>query len=154
MLAAEIKQSKPFASRELEAYLNLQRTADVLRHGVVDVLKGHGLSPTGYNVLRILRGAGESGLPCSEVAARLVSHDPDITRLSDRLAQAGLIERVRSASDRRVVLLRITRDGAALAQRLAPQLDSLHRRLLGHLGDERLTTLIGLLEQARTKETT
>lgn len=149
-LAEEIQQRAPFASAEVEAYLCLQRTADRLRHAVAELLRGQGLSPTGYNVLRILRGSGPGGLPCHEVGVRLVAHDPDITRLSDRLAEAGLISRERSRDDRRLVVLRITADGLAALAALEQPLVDLHRRQLGHLGSERLGQLIALLDAVRS----
>jgi DNA-binding MarR family transcriptional regulator len=148
-LQAEIRQSVPFAGAEVEAYLNLQRSADLLRRQTNDLLRPFAISTTGYNVLRILRGAGESGLPCSEVAARLVSHDPDVTRLADRLAEAGLLVRDRKARDRRVVVLRITPAGLDLLARLDGATVALHRAQLGHLGESELIHLIHLLEQAR-----
>jgi DNA-binding MarR family transcriptional regulator len=148
-LASEIKQSVPFAGAEVEAYLNLQRSADLLRRQTCDLLRPYGLSPTGYNVLRILRGAGSAGLPCSDVGERLVSHDPDITRLADRLAEAGLLTRDRKVRDRRVVVLRITPAGLDLLNRLDGETVALHRRQLAHLGDERLDQFIRLLEAAR-----
>lgn len=152
-LAHEIQQTVPFAGPEVEAYLNLQRTADRLRREACDLLKPFGLSTTGYNVLRILRGAGAEGLPCHEVAVRLVSHDPDVTRLADRLAEAGLLSRDRQAKDRRVVVLRITAAGLALLARLDAETVGLHRRQLAHLGDAGLESLIRLLEQARQPTT-
>lgn len=149
LLAQEIQQRVPFAGPEVEAFLNLQRTADLLRRETVALLKPYGLSPTAYNVLRILRGAGVEGLPCSEVSNRLVAHDPDVTRLADRLAEAGLLTRERRARDRRVVVLRITADGLALLNQVDPQTVALHRRQLSHLGESALDSLIRLLEQAR-----
>lgn len=149
-LADEIQQRVPFAGPEVEAFLNLQRTADLLRRETVDLLKPYGLSPTGYNVLRILRGAGLEGLPCSEVSNRLVAHDPDVTRLADRLAEAGLLTRERRSRDRRVVVLRITPDGLVLLEQIDPQTVALHRRQLSHLGESSLDSLINLLEQARS----
>ena len=149
-LADEIQQRVPFAGPEVEAFLNLQRTADLLRRETVDLLKPYGLSPTGYNVLRILRGAGTEGLPCSEVSGRLVAHDPDVTRLADRLAEAGLLTRERRSRDRRVVVLRITPDGLVLLEQIDPQTVALHRRQLSHLGESSLDSLINLLEQARS----
>lgn len=149
-LAEEIQQRSSFARPEVEAFLNLLRTADVLRRETVELLKPYGLSPTGYNVLRILRGAGAEGLPCREVSNRLVAHDPDVTRLADRLAEAGLLTRDRRSRDRRIVVLRITPDGLVLLDQLDPQTVALHRRQLSHLGESSLDSLINLLEQARS----
>jgi DNA-binding MarR family transcriptional regulator len=148
-LADEIKQKTPFAGPEVEAYLNLRRTTDLLHHQMTELLKPFGISPTGYNMLRILRGAGAAGLPCSEVAARLVSHDPDVTRLADRLADANLLSRDRKPGDRRVVVLRITPVGLELLATLDAKTVALARRQLSHLGGTGLESLIRLLEQAR-----
>jgi len=152
-LAHEISQTVPFAGLEVEAYLNLQRTADRLRRETSELLRPFGLSPTGYNVLRILRGAGAVGLPCSEVAQRLVAHDPDVTRLADRLADEGLLTRERKTGDRRVVVLRISAQGLALLAQLDSETVELHRRQLSHLGESGLDSFIRLLEQARQSTT-
>ncbi|MFZ0701696.1 MAG: MarR family transcriptional regulator, partial [Candidatus Acidiferrales bacterium] len=101
---------RPAACLEEAAFLDLLRTSDVLARGVVHVLKPDGLSPTQYNVLRILRGSPE-GLPCGEIAGRMITRDPDITRLLDRLEKRGLILRTRQNQDRRTVLTRITPAG-------------------------------------------
>lgn len=152
-LLAEIKQTRPFASAELEAYLNLARTADQLAREVAAVLKPHDLTATHYNVLRILRGAGEGGLPCGEIAARLVAHDPDVTRLVDRLERRDLVTRVRDAKDRRVVTIRLTAAGAALAEDAAidEALLALHRRQFATLTSGEVATLIDLLERSRER---
>src|SRR3954471_14683692 len=97
-LGREIKKSRPFESLEQEAALNLARTADVLDREMSEVMKGSKLSRTQYNVLRILRGAGEP-LACGEVAERMISRDPDLTRLLDRLEKRGLIARCRGEDD-------------------------------------------------------
>src|SRR5688572_28933573 len=107
-LRAEIRQERPFRSTEQEAFLNIQRTADVLMSRMDKVLSAQKVSPTQYNVLRILRGAGELGLPCGAVAERMITRDPDITRLMDRFEKQGLITRTRDTRDRRVVPARIT----------------------------------------------
>jgi len=152
LLVHELRMSVPFASREMEAVLNLMRTADYLRREVAELLSPHGLSPSSYNVLRILRGAGTAGLPCSEVSQRLVTHDPDITRLADRLMASGWVVRDRQPGDRRVVVLRITPEGSDLVVRLDVDLQDLHRRQLSHLGQTNLDMFIRLLEQARQSE--
>ncbi|GDY12182.1 MarR family transcriptional regulator [Planctomycetota bacterium] len=149
-LQNEIRQGKPFASIEVEASLNLVRTSEALRRGVHELLKPQALTEAAYNVLRILRGAGEQGRTCGEIAARLVVHDPDVTRLLDRLEQRELVVRDRSATDRRVVVARLTEAGRALCTALEVPLDDLHRRQLAHLGPDRLAQLIALLEDIRS----
>jgi DNA-binding MarR family transcriptional regulator len=144
-----IKQRRPFTSREAEAFLNLQRTADALMRGLAELLKGSDLSPTQYNVLRILRGAGTAGLSCREIGERMVTRDPDITRLLDRLERRGLLSRVREARDRRVVTTTIAPAGLELLAGLDRPVSELHDRQLSHLGGRKLEQLIGLLESAR-----
>jgi DNA-binding MarR family transcriptional regulator len=148
-LQAEIKQTRPFGSPEEEAYLNLMRTANALEQGVTELLKSYGLTGTQYNVLRILRGAGTCGLPCGEAAERMVTRDPDMTRLLDRLEKMGAIERERSTEDRRVVITRLRAEGRALVDRLDEPMAELHRQLLGHLDPEELRTLTALLTKVR-----
>jgi DNA-binding MarR family transcriptional regulator len=150
-LHGEIKHGKPFASAELEAFLNLQRTADALARGLAEVLKPAGLSGPQYNILRILRGAEPGGLACREICGRMVTRDPDMTRLLDRLEARGLVARERGREDRRVVKTCITEKGLRVLADLDEPLMNLHRRLLGHLGDRRLRALIELLEVAREK---
>ncbi len=150
-LQGEIKQRKPFASAELEAFLNLQRTADALARGLAEVLKPAGLSGPQYNILRILRGAEPGGLACREICGRMVTRDPDMTRLLDRLEARGLVMRARGQKDRRVVTTRITDKGLELLKGLDTPILEMHRKLLGHLGDQRLRSLIELLEVARER---
>src|SRR5882724_10791487 len=148
-IQAEIKQSKPFRMLEEEALVSLQRTADQFRGRMSDMLKPHGLSPTQYNALRILRGAGEGGRACSEIAERMINRDPDITRLVDRLERRGLVARSREARDRRVITTRITSAGLELLGSLDGPIEDFNRKLLGPLGEQRLRTLIQLLDAAR-----
>jgi DNA-binding MarR family transcriptional regulator len=148
-LRDEIKQSQPFSSLEQEALLAVERTAAVLMHRFNESLKPYGITSTQYNVLRILRGAGDAGLCRNDIRDRLVAQVPDVTRLLDRLEEAGLVERERGESDRRLVTTRITRAGLALLKQLdAPVLDT-HRRHLGHLSSAQLRSLIDLLTAAR-----
>jgi DNA-binding MarR family transcriptional regulator len=128
--------------------LELLRTTDQLSRGLVPLLKAEQLSPTQYNVLRILRGALE-GLPCGEIGQRMITRDPDITRLLDRLEKRGLIVRWRDAKDRRMVLARITPEGLKMLDRLDEPIQEGHRKQLGHLGHERLKALCELLRAAR-----
>src|SRR5918998_4758726 len=110
-LREEIKQTKPFASPEQEAMLSLERTAAVLVHGMAQEFEAYGVTPTQYNVLRILRGAGAPGLCRYEIRDRLVAQVPDVTRLLDRLEEMGLVARERDGADRRLVTTRITDAG-------------------------------------------
>jgi DNA-binding MarR family transcriptional regulator len=148
-LADEIKQSKPFGSVAEEAILNIHRTASLLTLLFAETLKPHGITETQYNILRILRGAGKDGLSCQEIGARMITREPDLTRLFDRLEQRKLISRARSAEDRRVVLSRITEQGLKVLSDLDPAARALPRRILGHLTDAQLRTLVDLLEKAR-----
>jgi MarR family transcriptional regulator, organic hydroperoxide resistance regulator len=150
-LQAEIKQRKPFGSLEEEAYLNLLRTADALFRGEEALLKPLDLSPPQYNVLRILRGAGADGLACKEIADRMLTRDPDVTRLLDRLEQRGLAVRAREQRDRRVITARITEAGSRVLKQLDRPILELQRQQLGHLGKKRLEALVLLLESAREK---
>ena len=148
-LQHEIRQTKPFQTLEEEAYLNLERTADVLARLELETLKAEGLSGAQYNVLRILRGAGPAGLPCGEIAARMVTRDPDVTRLLDRLETRGLAQRARDERDRRVVTVRISAGGLRILKKLDRPVLKAHRRQLGHLKQPELRRLIALLEKAR-----
>ncbi|PYX22673.1 MAG: MarR family transcriptional regulator [Acidobacteria bacterium] len=132
------------------AFLDLQRTCDLLTRGPARILKNEDLSPTQYNVLRILRGSPD-GLPCGEIANRMITRDPDITRLLDRLEKRGLISRWRESKDRRVVLARITPNGLKLLTRLDQPVEEAHRKQLGHLGKDRLRALAELLAAARAR---
>lgn len=134
---------------EETAFLDLIRTTDILSRGLVKVLKTEDLSPTQYNVLRILRGAPE-GLPCGEIADRMITRDPDITRLLDRLEKRALISRCRETKDRRMVMTRITPEGLKVLVRLDEPVETAHRKQLGHLGQGRLRVLKDLLQSART----
>jgi len=126
-IQAEIQQSKPFNNLEDEAAVALQRTADRLQWRLSEMLKTFGLSPTQYNALRILRGAGDQGRSCSEIAERMINHDPDITRLVDRLERRGLVARSREGRDRRVITTRITPAGLDLLATLDGPSSSLAR---------------------------
>ena len=148
-LQDEIKKRNPFDSPEQEVALNLARTDDRLQAGFARLFKRHGITGAQYNVLRILRGAGEP-LPCQEIAGRMVTHLPDITRLVDRLEQAGLVERSRTSEDRRLVLTRITEPGRRLLGELDEPVLQLHKLQLGHLTADELAELNHLLVKART----
>jgi DNA-binding MarR family transcriptional regulator len=133
---------------EEAAFLELLRTTDMLSRGLFEVLKSKDLSATQYNVLRILRGAPE-GLACGEIASRMITRDPDITRLLDRLEKRGLIARWREIEDRRMVMARITPQGAKLLSQLDEPVQATHRKQMGHLGREGLRALTELLQESR-----
>jgi DNA-binding MarR family transcriptional regulator len=116
---------------------------------VAATLRPTGLSPTQYNVLRILRGAEPDGLVCREIGERMITRDPDITRLLDRLEERGLVARSRGTEDRRVIVTRITREGLRILESLDEPIEALHLKQVGHLGPERLKGLIALLEAIR-----
>jgi MarR family transcriptional regulator, organic hydroperoxide resistance regulator len=148
-LQKEIQQTRPFGSIEEEAFLALQRTADALARRGYEVLKPSGLSSTQYNVLRILRGAGEAGLACREIGERMITRDPDITRLLDRLEARSLIARARSTNDRRVITTRIAPAGLQLLKKLDGVTADQTRRLMQSLGATRLRTLVRMLDALR-----
>lgn len=148
MKARQSRDQRRAACPEEAAFLDLARTTDILSRGLVRVLKTADLSPTQYNVLRILRGTPD-GLPCGEIAARMITRDPDVTRLLDRLEKRGLISRCRETGDRRMVMARITPDGLKLLAQLDAPVKETHRRQLGHLAKDRLQALVDLLSAAR-----
>jgi DNA-binding MarR family transcriptional regulator len=139
----------PTTPIEAAVFVSLQKTADALAVETEQLLKPHGLTGTQYNVLRILRGAGPSGLPCSTIGERMISHDPDMTRLLDRMEKRALITRERQTDDRRIVKTRITRAGLTLLKSLDQPVRELHKRQFGHMPSERLQALAALLEEVR-----
>ena len=139
---------------EAQVFVDVLRTADALARGAETLLKPVGLSATQYNVLRILRGAGSEGLACREVGCRLISKDPDITRLLDRMESRGWIARARGEKDRRIVRTRITAEGIRILEKLDTPIQELHRRQLHHLPAKQLRQLSQLLERARMQAAT
>jgi DNA-binding MarR family transcriptional regulator len=148
-IGAETEKRRPRAAHPEEtAFLDLLRTTDMLSRSLARVLKTEDLSATQYNVLRILRGS-PAGLPCGEIGSRMITRDPDVTRLLDRLEKRSLISRRRAPKDRRTVMARITPAGLKLLARLDEPVQNTHRRQLGHLGTKRLQALTGLLAVSR-----
>jgi DNA-binding MarR family transcriptional regulator len=148
-LQDELKQSKPFPTLEEEVYLEIQRTSQATVRWIAQVLKPYGLTESQFNVLRILRGCGPEGISNSGIAERMVKHDPDLTRLLDRLEAGGLVEKSRDVRDRRVVNARITKAGVSVVERIS---DEARRTLVGALrplGPRRLGMLANLLELVR-----
>jgi DNA-binding MarR family transcriptional regulator len=150
-LRDEIKQSKPFGSVEQEAMLGIQRTDAVLGYSIIEALKPFGVTPTQYNVLRILRGARPAGLCREDIRSRLIAEVPDVTRLLDRMEQAGLVDRERDTADRRLVTTRITAKGLRLLDDLDGPVKKVHEEQLGHMNKAELRSLIALLAKARLR---
>ena len=149
-LKQEIKQTKPFESLEQEVYLSLRLTAQLLDEPWARYLrKTEGISPSQFNLLRILRGAGADGRTMGEISERMINRDPDVTRLADRTAKLGLARRDRDETDRRVVKLFITQRGIDMLERLDDAVNLFVKQMLGALGPKRLKELRDLLAAAR-----
>lgn len=136
---------------ERDTFVALLKVAGDLERESAELLKKHELSVTQYNVLRILRGSDPIGATCGEIASKLIKHDPDVTRLLDRLERAALIERTRDTADRRVVRTRITKAGLAGLAALDRPMDELHRRQFEHMSDAALESLGRLLAETRSE---
>ena len=150
-LRAEIEQSVPFSSAQEEALLNLMRTADRLSRAMQRIVRPWGVTATQYNVLRILRGAGPEGLTCSEIGNRMLTADPDITRLLRRLKVLKLIRQHRGHNDRRVVRTVIAETGLQLLEEMEPAIRQAPSELLGHMSVDEIAELTRLLERARER---
>jgi DNA-binding MarR family transcriptional regulator len=148
-LRAELQQKKPFSSLEQEATLSIARTEAALREPIEELLKKSDVSLAQYNVLRILRGAGPEGLTRNEIRDRLINRMPDVTRLLDRMEEAGWVSRAREMEDRRCVATHLTRSGRTLVDSLDGPVQEEHERRLGHMTKTQLRTLIELLSLAR-----
>ena len=148
-LKLEIVQQPAFSSVEEEAMLNLMRTTDCLHRAFQRTIRDWGVTSTQYNVLRILRGAHPDGLTCSAIGSRMITAEPDITRLLSRLKALGWIEQERDKQDRRVVWTRISPPGLDLLGRMDETIRQVPKDLLGHMSSGDLSELIRLLEQAR-----
>jgi DNA-binding MarR family transcriptional regulator len=144
------RRSRRFDSLEQEVYLNLWRTYDRLRAFEDDLFARFDLTAQQYNALRLLRSEHPNHVPTLELAGRLVSRAPDITRLLDKLVARGLVERDRPADDRRVVRVRITEAGIALLGSLREPIRQCHARQLGHLSQKELQEFLALLQSARS----
>jgi DNA-binding MarR family transcriptional regulator len=149
-LQKELKQIKPFPSPEEELSLSIVRTSERLSQKMGKLLKQADLTPTQYNALRILRGAGTEGASCTEISDRMVTMDSDITRLLDRLEARGLISREREAKDRRRIQTHISEQGLRLISELDGPVTEYHRQQLGFLGEKKIAILIKSLEEIRS----
>jgi DNA-binding MarR family transcriptional regulator len=147
-LQRELKKKRPFDSLEQEAMLNILRTNDQFQNRFGRLFREYGLTPSQYNVLRILRGEGKP-MPCLEVAERMIQVVPAITGLIDRLEKQGLAKRERCTEDRRVVYIEITQKALGLLDQMDEPVRHLHKHLIGHLKRSELKELSRLLEKAR-----
>jgi DNA-binding MarR family transcriptional regulator len=136
---------------EARVFVALLTAADRLTQDADRLMKAHGLTGTQYNVLRILRGAEPHGLPCKGISDRMISRDPDMTRLLDRMEKRGMISRERQKDDRRVVKTRITNQGLEILRKLDSPVDELHRSQFRSVGATRLKALAAALEEAFPK---
>ena len=148
-LQQDLKQKKPFRSLQQEAYLSVVRTSTSLTDAMEDLVKTRGISATQYNVLRILRGWGAEGLCRNELRDRMLTRMPDMTRLLDRMEDAGLVVRSREGDDRRMVMTRITEKGRRLLDDLDAPVMALHRKQMAGLSDAQLRSLSDLLTLVR-----
>jgi DNA-binding MarR family transcriptional regulator len=150
-VSRDIRQTRPFRSLEEEVYIALRLTSQVLDQPWARYLRSAArISPSQYNLLRILRGAGAEGRTMSEIAERMINRDPDVTRLADRTVRVGLARRHRDTADRRVVRLVITDKGLELLFRLDDPVQVFLKQALGELGPKRLKLLRELLDEARS----
>jgi MarR family transcriptional regulator, organic hydroperoxide resistance regulator len=149
----DIKQSKPFRTKSQEAYVALLRTVDDAKRFVGRVLESEDATLQQYNVLRILRGAGDSGLPTLAVAERMIERTPGVTRLIDRMERKGWVARERCTEDRRRVWCRITPEGLHLLERLNKPMEAVDDALAGALGEDELVDMIGYLDRIRAHMT-
>ncbi len=145
----EIRQTRPFAHPSLRATVSLLRTATVLEHEVNEALRPHGITLTQYNVLRILRGAGSRGLCGREIGERLIARVPDVPRLLERMAETGLIARVRDAGDRRHVTARLAPKGRRLLAATSPLVEGLARARFARLPAAAVDRLVDALAEVR-----
>ena len=151
-LKREIAQQRPFSSVEEEALLNLLRTSDYFERAVQRRTREWGITSTQYNVLRILRGAGPEGLTCNAIGERMITAEPDITRLLSRLKALKLVRQRRDLRDRRAVRTQIAQAGLELLRKMDPMVLAAPKELLGHLSGEEVKELIRLLEKARRSD--
>jgi DNA-binding MarR family transcriptional regulator len=148
-LKQEIAQEQPFASLEEEALLNLLRTADFFERAIQQKTRARGVTSTQYNVLRILRGAGAQALTCSSIGDRMITAEPDITRLLGRLKALKLIRQRRDKHDRRVVRTQIAEAGLELLRKMDAEIQAGPKEMLAHLSGAETREMIRLLEKAR-----
>ncbi|HVM76292.1 MAG TPA: MarR family transcriptional regulator [Candidatus Saccharimonadales bacterium] len=142
----------PVTPIEDALFVTILKTADRLAQQAEQIIKPSGLTATQYNVLRILRGAGPEGLPCRVIGDRMISRDPDMTRLLDRLEKQGCITRERQTDDRRVIKTRITAEGLKQLKKLDQPVHELHQSQFRHMSGAKLNQLADLLDELAKRE--
>ncbi|HZE97602.1 MAG TPA: MarR family transcriptional regulator [Planctomycetota bacterium] len=147
----ELKQSRRYPDPRQEAVIALLRTADVLRGRIEAALLPHQVSPEQYNVLRILRGAPDRSLPTLEIASRMITRAPNITRLIDKLVQKKLVSRCDHDRDRRIVVVKLTPRGLDLVNGISTTVDDIDAGGLASLSRAQVDTLIGMLDAVRSE---
>ena len=150
-LATALKQNRPFVSLEQEVYLSMLLTASELSYAVDQFFRPFDITPSQYNVLRILRGAGANGLCRNEISERMVTATPDMSRLLDRMENAGWVTRERAEEDRRQVSTHITRSGVALLEKLEAPTHGFVARLFAGAAVSDLKTVIKVNDRIRTR---
>jgi DNA-binding MarR family transcriptional regulator len=148
-MSSPVKASKQPTPIEDQIFVVVMKAADFLGQQAEQLLKSHGLTGAQYNVLRILRGAGPDGLPCWSVGERMISHDPDMTRLLDRMEKRGMITRERQKDDRRVVKTRITAQGLDMLKKLDQPVREMHKQQFQHMSAAKLKQLAELLGECQ-----
>src|SRR5687768_4991954 len=151
-LREDLRQRKPFTSLEQEAQLNVVRTASLLVDSFEQMLRPYGITATQYNVLRILRGAEPDGLCRNELRDRMLTRMPDVTRLLDRMEEAGLVERTRDTEDRRMVTSRITKRASDLLDTLDSLVADHEKRMFVGISPDQIETLIDVLDVIRKRD--
>ena len=146
---SEIRQRKPFRSTAQEATIALLRTASIVSRALARVVEPSGLSLAQYNALRIIRGAGTGGIPTLSIRERMIEEGTTITRLLDKLEDAGLIRRERSFPDRRQVLCFVTDTGRRVLETLDPQVNAADEEAVASLNETQLERFIELLDAVR-----
>lgn len=151
-MSSKPRSSHPPANLEERLFLALLKAADALGQEAEQLTKSIGLTGTQYNVLRILRGAGPDGLACRGIGERMISRDPDMTRLLDRMEKGELITRARQKDDRRVVKTQITEEGLRLLQKMDQPMRELHKKQFQHMAAPHMKTLGDLLDALRNRD--
>lgn len=148
-LKDELKSTVEYNSAAHEVFLSLLVTVDRISRRHAEFMNDYGISPKQYNILRILRGSGQAGLPVMEIGRRMIEKSPDVSRIIDRLIDMGLAKRRRQRNDRRVVMVTIAKKGLDLLEKMDGPVNEDVERMLGGVKNSELKQLIELLEKVR-----